>query len=99
MGLTSSPDAVLNSCSILFGPVTSLMSLYGISISSLCAKKLAAAPVSIKACVFKLEKLTGIRINCAILGIIGISLFLFTSRLRESSIVVVGTALVCCDIL
>ena len=99
MGLTSSPDAVLNSCSIPLGPVISSMSLYGISISSLCAKKLAAAPVSIKACVLRLEKLIGIRINCAILGIIGISSLLYTSWLCESSTADVGTALVCCDIL
>ena len=89
MGLTNSPDAVLNSCSILFSPVISFVSLHGISISNLCAKKLAAALVSIKAYVLRMEKLTGICINCAILKIMGVFVFLYTSWLPV--IVDVGT--------
>jgi hypothetical protein len=46
-------------------------SLHGIRINKRCAKKLAAAPVSISAFVFKVLNCTGILINWDMLEIIG----------------------------
>ena len=63
IGLTTSPETVLNNCTLGSETCNYLISLYGIRTSKRCTKKLAAAPVSINDCVLRLLKVTGILIN------------------------------------